>query len=375
MIGKQMVTGTLFLISILSWAGSARSSFDIQAKETVQLEIKGYNGLAETTLFASELAQGVRQHIMTSYRGLALLLFEQGQTYPVILSEQPFLLTTGSPDVQPTFTNSEVNEYFYTRLLGGKTEDTQFDFANLMIEAKQLLDATGSIRTVDELQAMKERFHQFARSHFPPLSRSDMLRRLISQYFMMHEYVDYHVAGAPATDIQQRYRQAVMDGVKNWLDILQPDIPQHEVLNFCVSLYLDRSMVTIASKIMEKFRELAYCPGEKMLPPVFPPDLRVIDADGRQSTLQQLDGDKIITFISDDCPVSKVAAVVEARRLIRQPNAARLIILSLQPLSENHLSLQRMVSGGSIHFVDDEPWRKGNLSTNMELPWFIQIDQ
>lgn len=374
MIAKQMVTGTLSIVFILSWVGAANSSFEIQSKEAVHLEIKGYDGLTEITLFHGELAAGIRQHVETSYRGLGLLRFAQGDVYPVILGNQPFLLKISGPDTMPYFTGSDENEYFYALLEGEKTGNEQYEFADLMFKAKQLLDTTGSVRTFEELQAMKERFHTFVRTHYQDLYHSDMLKRLIAQYFMMHEYVDYHVPGAPVTDIRVRYRQAVMDGVRNWLDILKPNIPQHEVLNYCVSLYYDRSMVTLASKITENFRDVADCPGDESPIPVFPPNLALIDLNGNNKLFKEFSGKKTIAFVSDDCPVSKVETVVNARLLSQQRNTT-LIAVSLQPLSENHLSMQKMVGGGTIMFVNDEKWRKENVPQQMKLPQFIQIEE
>jgi hypothetical protein len=71
-----------------------------------------------------------------------------------------------------------------------------------MIEAKQLLESTYSIKTIKELQAMKESLHTFANIHYHDLQRSDILMRLIAQYFMLHEYVDYKVQGEPEAAIR-----------------------------------------------------------------------------------------------------------------------------------------------------------------------------
>ena len=80
----------------------------------------------------------------------------------------------------------------------------------------------------------------------------------MAQYFMMHEYVDYHGDAALATDIRLQYQKAVFEGVESWIEILNRHIPDHEILNYCVSLYYDRSMVTLASLIIEKYRNAAY---------------------------------------------------------------------------------------------------------------------
>lgn len=372
MIGRWFTFGALMYLCIFAGDASASASFVIQSQDYTHFVLKGYSGLTETTLFQGELATGVKQNIATTYKGLALLLFEHGQGYPIIIGNQPFLIKISNPDTVPSFTGSEENDHFYAHLRGAEAGSAHYEFALLMINAKQLLDSTGSISTVDELQTMKEKFHAFVRTDYQNLYHSDMLRRLIAQYFMMHEYVDYHIPGAPATDIQVRYQQAVMDGVRNWLDVLKPNIPLHEILNYIVSLYYDRSMVALAFKIIENFREVAHCPGKDKASFTFPPNLALTDTDGNQKTLLELGGKKTVSFVSDECPVSMVESVIEARRFAQQPNTT-LIVVPLQPLSEYHLAISKMVNGGNMFFVDDEKWRKENVPYNIKLPWFILI--
>ncbi len=373
MITRQMVIGPLLTMFFLSWGTTVWASFDIQSEVAVRTEIKGYEGLSEFTLFQGKPAPGMTHTVATTYKGLALVAFEQGQVYPLILGKQSFLLKITSSDTLPSFSGSGENEYLYALLKGAETEDTQYEFADLMIESKQLLNSTGSIRTVDELRSMKEKFHAFVRSHYQDLSHSDMLRRLIAQYFMMHEYVSYYREGYPASDIRVQYQKEIVDGVRNWLNILKPNIPEHEILNYCVSLYYSRSMVSLASKIMDNFREVAFCPGEEKSIPTFPPTLNLKNVHGRQKTLQKVTGKKMIAFVSDSCPVSKIETVVTARRLARKKNET-LIVAPLQSLSADHLAISRMVSGGNIMFIDDEKWRKENMPAQMKLPRFIQIE-
>lgn len=165
------------------------------------------------------------------------------------------------PNKLPVFIGSPVNGYFYRRLTGSQSTHQGYAFANLMLEAKNLLESSYTIKTIPELSAKKKEFLQFVGKHFLQLRHSDMVMRLIAQYFMMLEYVDYHVKGAPPTDIQKRYQSEVLSGVKNWLALLTPHLPKYEVLNYCVGLYYRRSMVTLAAKIIDNFRESAFCPG------------------------------------------------------------------------------------------------------------------
>jgi hypothetical protein len=201
-----------------------------------------------------------------------------------------------------------------------------------------------------------------------------MVRRLIAQYFMMHEYADYHLAGAQATDIKIKYHQAIMDGVENWLTILKSNIPEHEILNYCVSLYYNRSMVALASLIIENFRAIAYCPGGEGHTIRFPEDLRITDAQGKSATrLSTFNGNTLIAVVSADCAVSMVETVSKARQLVEQKEDVTLIVAPLQELSEKHLAMNRMVSGGDILFVDDERWPQENVVKKMRLPLFHRI--
>lgn len=58
----------------------------------VKIELVGFNGLADCSLFKGNITNGRYIEIITSYHGLALLFFEKGQSYPVIIGEEPFKL-------------------------------------------------------------------------------------------------------------------------------------------------------------------------------------------------------------------------------------------------------------------------------------------
>ncbi len=374
MISKLFVTGFLFVFIVLSSNDAALASFIIQSQEAVEIELKGYSGLNDTILFKGSLSSGTEQTIDTSYQGFALLIFNKGQRYPLILGKQSFTLHLTGPDHLPSFTGSSENEFFYKLLTDAEPGPGQYAFALLMMQAKELLDSSHSIHTVAELKAMKEKFYAFVRTHYLDLQHSDMVRRLIAQYFMMHEYVDYHIEGSPATDIRVQYQKAVVNGVENWLEILKKHIPDHEILNYCVSLYYKRSMVTLASLIIENFKDVAYCPGVEKKTFSFPGDLLITEAHGdKKRTLNEFKETKIIAFVSDDCPVSMVETVAKARQLAAQNKNVKLIVAPLQPLSEKHLIMGRMLANGNIFFINDEKWRKKNQLKDIQLPLFVNI--
>ncbi len=69
-----------------------------------------------------------------------------------------------------------------------------------------------------------------------------------------------------------------------------------------------------------------------------------------------------------------VETVRKARQLVDQRQGTVLIVAPLQELSEKHLAMSRMVSGGSMLFINDEKWRKENLARKIKLPLLIEIE-
>jgi hypothetical protein len=335
---------------VLLFAGeSAGVGLTIHSRTAVEMELVGYDGLDEIPLVRESVAAGGIQKIDTSYNGLAVLVFAGGQRYPVIIGNTSFTLNIEDQSRPPSFIGSDANEYLYARLAGKDPAETGDSFAQLMVQAKQLLDSNSSIHTTAELAVGKKEFHAFVRDNYAPLRRSDMVRRLVAQYFMMHEYVDYHVEGEPATSIRDSYQKAVLDGVAGWLETLKPHIPEYEILNYCVSLYYTRSMVSLAALIAERFASAAYCPGIEQREWRFPKDLPVTGAGAKdKKALSTIKGGKMFAFVSDDCPVSMVGTVMQARRLADLKSDVQVVIAPLEKLSEKHLAMNKMVSGGTM---------------------------
>ncbi len=374
MARKSIVIYFLLLSVLFFGCDSAWAKLTIQSKEPVQVELTGFNGLDEFSIFKGEIAADNKRRIETPYRGLALLVFAGGQSYPVILGAGSFTLTIVEPGKPPAFTGSAANDYFYRRLSGSEPARRKDGFADLMLQAKDLLQSSYAIKTVAQLSAGKKKFQEFVGKHYDRLQHSDMVRRLLAQYFMMHEYVDYHIKDAPAADIRVRYQKEVLNGVNSWLRVLSPNLPKDEILNYCVSLYYRRSMVTLAGMIIDNFKEFAYCPGDARDSFGFAGNIKITGpAGGAGKKLADFRGGKTIAFVSDDCPVSMVAAVIKARRLADRKSAEPLIVAPLEKLSGSHLAMAGMVRSGNMFFVDDEKWRKENLPARMKLPFFVTI--
>ncbi|MDF1577092.1 MAG: hypothetical protein P1P81_01460 [Desulfobulbales bacterium] len=355
----------------------AGATLTIHAQQSDGVELVGFDSLAETSLFKGDVSTDGGKEIKTPHRGLALLVFPAGRSYPVIIGDTSFTLGIATPAAPPTFKDSGENDFFYRLLAGAESTPKQnYRFAKLMIRAKQLLESTHSVRSVVELTAKKTEIHDFVRTNYEDLKHSDMIRRLIAQYFMMHEYVQYHFEGRPATDIKKRYDAAVLGGVGSWLDILSPYLSKPEILNYCVSLYYDRSMVSLASLIMEKYRDYAFCASEQQKPMVFPGETKVTDISGQvQGTLADYNGNKVIAFVAKDCPVSMVVAVSKARELSDQKGTVPLIVAAVEKLSAQHLAMAKMVRGERMLFIDDGGWRESSLPEKIRLPLFVEIEE
>lgn len=372
-VTKHFAICALLLLTAMPGCMIFGPTLVIQAQESVEIELIGYNGLIEIFISKGDVAAGGEFEIDTAYRGFALLVFSGGQGYPLIIGDELITAHIAGPGMPPTFTVNSENEVFYKALTAGDPVPAQYNFASLMIQAKQLLESNLSLRTIEELHAKKQEYHEFVVEHYDRLKHSDMVRRLIAQYFMMHEYVDYHVEGAPATDIRVKYQQEVLNGIGSWLDVLSPHIPRHEILNYCVSLYYNRSMVTLASVIVDNFKDVAYCPGDEDATFTFPDGMIITDGYTERK-LAELNGDKIIAFVSVDCPVSMVETVSKARQLADEKQTVPLLVAATEKLSYKHLVMNRMIRTGKLLFVSDEKWRTDNLTNEIKLPLFIKIE-
>jgi len=348
----------------------------IQSKASIDFKLQGYYGLEESTIFSGVLSAGGSRRVETQYRGLAMLIFSGGQQYPLIIGSQPSVVTIINSSQIPSFAVEDENQLFYKFLSDDVQVDNVDSFVGVMIRGKQLLDSSGSIKTVKELHEKKGEFQEFLQHNYRDLSHSDLLRRLLGQYFMMHEYVSYHRENSPAGDIQIIYRQEVLSGVRTLLAIFQDHIPKNELLNYCVGLYYNRGMVTMASFIADHFESFAYCGDNKQTLRNVPANQTLINSDGSEiGKFGELQGEITVSFVSYDCPVSMVRTVIKAREIAdanSQGGKQLLIVVPLEQLSEKHRSMSRNVSGVAMLFVDDESWSESNLQ-NIRLPFIQKI--
>lgn len=378
----QLNRGSSFIIVALLLFGQnskANTEVIIDSASNYQIQLVGYSDLTEYPLYEGSSASGEEKtlKLMPSYQGLALLSFSGGQKYPIIIGNHPITVHISSPQTPPTFIHSDENIFFYNALSSKSTvsKSTTYPFAQLMLQAKKLLKSSYTIKTPSELSDKKTEIESFVSGNYSLLRHSDMVRRLIDQYFMMHEYVNYHQEGAPASDIRKKYINEVVAGVGRWVDTLQPHIANHEILNYCVSLYYKRSMVSLASIIMNRHKKIAFCPGETLSETHFSDDLSVLNhATNRSIPLKEITQQKYITTVSLKCPVSLVQAVSKARQFASRKDNIVVIAAPVEELSEEHLAMNRLLSQGQILFINDSEWSNSVDTQKVRLPQAILID-
>ncbi len=404
MMQKYLFNFVLLLFFFFAGNTPIQAALVIQAKVAADFEVRSFNGIVENSLFQGRLAAGRKQEIATSYQGLALLLLEGGRQYPLLLDDTSLQVTIITPAAAPVIDGSNANDALYSALKEKTPVPEKYPFAHLMIQAKNLLESSYSIKTVQELTDKRKEFQEFVKTHYQQLRFSDMVRRLIGQYFMMHEYVRYHEQKEPdkpprqngATSYKNLYlkqqihgnefsdktrrlthQDAVISGVGAWLDLLQALIPRQEVLNFCVGLYYNRSMATLGHRIVAAYPRDAFCPGMEQDHFNFPLELAIVVRNGKdelEMSLGDFQGgsEKDFAFVSTGCPVSMVETVIRARQLAKEGKNQPLFVVPLEPLSTRHFAMNRMVSKGRMLFVRDEKWRKKNLARIIRLPLFLR---
>lgn len=368
---------SLLILLVMSCApATAWATCSIQSLAAVDITLTGFDGLKDVPLLQGRITPENPRQIDTPYRGLALLGFAGGQSYPVIIGDTSFAVTITSPAEPPNFTDSGENDYLYQALAGSRPASIEkYPFVDLLFAARELLESTYTISTLTELAAKKNQLNTFVAANYQNLRHSDMLRRLMNQSLMMHEYVPYRIEGEPATAIQQRYQEEVLAGVGSWLKTLSPHIPADQILNACVALYYERSMVAMAALMINRFSDAAFCPGETDKPVRFADDLTLSNGQGtRQARLTDLEGEKTIALVADDCPVSMVAAVVKARELAKSKAATPLIVAPMPTLKDTHRAMARMIRDEQILFINDEKWFREQPAARPRLPLLIESE-
>jgi len=292
---------------------SEKITIILKPDKSIEFVLMGFNGFDSYIIKQAIIDSGSQVKFSADYQGLALLIFQEGQQYPVIISktgeakndechaedkrsiQRKLIIHIHNPDMPPDIKYSPENKFLYewlsaymlqertilslqekqykkdepdTLIFQLKKEqrkiqdqkqnhiealsNPEFQYAKTLLKARLLNESTYKIITIGELNAKKEAYHQFIDENYEILYHSDMLIELAKQYFMMHEYVSW--VKEDISLAKTHYQNAVVAGVGEWVKILQNRIPAEKVIEFCAELYYNRNMVTLATHIFDNFR-------------------------------------------------------------------------------------------------------------------------
>ncbi len=421
-----MISNCIFILllftSTLFPYNTDEKAIHIKSDAIVDIILEGYNGFSSFTIAELHIDSGSTATINTDYEGLVLLIYPQGQRYPLILSDDKLEINIHSPGVKPDFINSQENEFLYDYLskyrkleyqlmllketmsemessdpffpelekeqlrvqaerekLKCTLTTNEYPMASTLLAARLLNESTYNIKTSFELNERKEAYHQFVKENAGRLIHSDMLMELARQYFMMHEYVSFIPEGTK--DImygKMEFNNAIISSAGNWIDLLQDMVAAEKVLDFCVGLYYDRSMVGQATGIIDAYREIAFCPGTgsiefNIVEEVT--DLSVVDSKGfNKMPMSALNLYKVLALVADTCNISKVETIALARLITEKKIAATVVVVPSGQLTENYKIMDRMYTG-TFYFAQDEGWYQQNIKSHGTIPLFILLDK
>ncbi len=97
LVQKSFIIFLLFIGSVLFANDTASAKVVIHSKTAVAIELVGFNSLAETTLFKGNLQVDGNHEVKIPYKGLGLLVFPQGQSYPIIIGKEAFTVNITPP--------------------------------------------------------------------------------------------------------------------------------------------------------------------------------------------------------------------------------------------------------------------------------------
>ncbi len=409
----------VFLSICFNTFSSENTTIIIRSDTQIEFVLQGFKGFERLIIGQKIVAPDSQVELLTDYKGFALLIFKDGQQYPVIISDSILHIDLHEANTPPNFKNSSENEFLYewlskyrkqqhVLLLLQKKQDAsditdlinleeikaeqsevekqqqqhietlanpEFKYVNTLLKARLLNESSSNIKTIDDLNAKKEEYHQFIDKNYEILQHSDMIIQLAAQYFMMHEYVSHVKKDISHT--KMHYQNAVVTGVGKWIKILQNRISSTKVIEFCAKLYYDRSMVTMAILIFDYYRDEFVAENINYLFPLKKqlPDFEFVNAMRlNKQNSSNLRANKIVAIVSDKSLFSKVETIALARSLADSNINIPIIITPIERLSESHLILDKMFAG-DLYFMDDKAWQEKYLNKEISLPQFILLDK
>jgi hypothetical protein len=338
----------------------------VAQKSTVEIELKpaagklvkltGFDGFRADTLSSLILDQSGFGAATIPYRGFILLVMEDGRIFPLILDKKKTKIFLNSYSEVPQFAGDEENTFLYTVLtsnqqFAGKkmviAEGSRFfqtndpfrpvldgemdslvarkerleksiwarkeGMAGLLIQGKSLIESTSEITTREQLDDQKTKILKFIQSHQEDLRHTDMLRQLAYQYEMMNEYIRWG---------KYPYEVVMVNDVGTWIDSLGKQLGSHQIVNYFLQFYLDRSMVSMAIRIAEKYESYSLCPAlnEGEADSLSDMEIKISDTRSGIGNLKKMSFLKILFFYNSGCPAC-IAEQISLMRTLKQEKA------------------------------------------------------
>jgi len=361
---KLPTIAILFCLLLLS-TNLIATEIEFQNNSGLDIAILGYEGFNKYELLDITSEQNQIITYCIEYKGLAILRFPTGQSYPVYFDTTAFQIIVNDPNSPPEFINSPDNEWLYNWLRTKNPEElntNQFIGIKVLIKARLLNESTYVLKTKEELQSKKEEYKKFLKPNIHYLFNSDMLIQLCRQYLMMNEYVVHS---------KMEFQDQVNEDVDNWIDMVSGYIKPDEAVRFILEIFYGRSMVAIAGSILDCNTEILlnnhiesqFKPDGKF------PDLNVHTADSEYGwKLSQNNGEKIISVVGEEDVIAKVSTIINAREMEDNNLQIPIIIIPIDTLSSSHYVMDRMFTG-TLYFAE-----KNKTLTGLNSPLFILLD-
>jgi len=298
----------------------------------------GYDGFEKIDLGSIRSDEQGEIDYFTDYHGFCMMSSEGGKSYPIILEHDPVCIDWNK---KPRFTCEPENEFFYSYLPALQRIDSMqkayFSVPDTLARKRKLLENLDSTmnglleelmnadesharvfllsdliilqtKMVDSTASMaewKEDILGFVDTHFEILKNSVYLKRLGTAYVAMNIKV-------LRTEFSKD--QAIEYDVDQWVAKLDGKLDIRRMVEFFVLHFIRTGEAEVASKLVAKYIDILKCDqwvGGTPRPANMPYTFNVFFGPefGNVRSLDQFQGmDKILAFVSTECPAS-VAAV------------------------------------------------------------------
>lgn len=403
---KIILTGIICCLLLVESNGA----IIINSKENVDIELIGFNQFENFTIEKVKVDVDKPTILETEYKGFALLVYNGGQRYPLIIGKNDLKIKLTSPNIPPKFEDNKEMDFFYdylsnyrqqqheTMLLNetiknlgegdplvkeldaqkAKVEEDQLALIKTLdkvkyptvvtvLKAKLLMESTYSIQTIEELDDRKDKMIQYVLKNYKVLQHSDMLLEILKQYYMMNEYV---------YNSNVTFEETIVKDANRWMNSLKKRISEREVLASIIQVFYNRGMISYASEIIKN--NLGLVNGKSA------EEIEIDLSDISDYVLEWSKGNnkrkmkdinyiKLISVVSDEDVFSKVETIKLQGYLNDKKSNINLITLPENKLNEGILGMNNLVQG-EINYIANKGYAADKMGSNISVPFFIMLD-